>query len=269
MPKLTVLVDNQATIPGMSIQHGLSIWLESGASRILFDTGLDSIFMENALALDIQVTTATHLLLSHGHYDHTGGVPELLNQGAHPTLVIGPEAWNQRRSTHPIGINWSPEILGDLTVIINRNAYNIEPGIIAINIGSRSDVALKHLKLQRLVDGQWEPDTFPDEQILILRTTEGLVVITGCTHCGVDALISCVERSAGDTPIYAIIGGLHLFESTHESIMETAEKLRDIKHVWVNHCTGPKSFNKLREILGAQIEWAGAGFSAILPPLIL
>jgi 7,8-dihydropterin-6-yl-methyl-4-(beta-D-ribofuranosyl)aminobenzene 5'-phosphate synthase len=268
MLKLTVLIDNQISISDLSSQHGLSIWLESGESRILFDTGLDSMFMKNAQALDIEVITATHLLLSHGHYDHTGGVPELLNQGAHPTLVIGPEAWFQRKSTHPIGIRWCQEILEDLNVIINQNAYNIEPGIIAANIGSRPDAALRHLKLQRFVDGHWEPDTFPDEQILILQTTEGLVVITGCTHCGVDALINFIKMIAGNTPIYALIGGLHLFESTHEDIQAVAEKLRSIKHIWTNHCTGPKSFAKLQEILGPQIEWAGAGFHTELPPLI-
>jgi 7,8-dihydropterin-6-yl-methyl-4-(beta-D-ribofuranosyl)aminobenzene 5'-phosphate synthase len=94
------------------------------------------------------------------------------------------------------------------------------------------------------------------------------VVITGCTHCGVDALINFIKMIAGNTPIYALIGGLHLFEYTHEDIQAVAGKLRSIKHIWTNHCTGPKPFEKLREILGSQVEWAGAGFQTELPPLI-
>lgn len=268
MPKLIVLIDNETLYPNLSIQHGLSIWLETGTSEILFDTGMDSTFMHNARALGVKVTTASHLVLSHGHYDHTGGVPSLLENGARPTLLIGPEAWTQRRSSHPIGIPWSQESLGDLPVIINRDTYNIEPGISAVNVGSTHDAALRHPQLQRFVDGHWEPDTFPDEQILMLKTTEGIVAITGCTHCGVDSLLYCMKNTAGDTPIYAIIGGLHLGKSSQEDILMVAEKLRDIKHVWVNHCTGSEAFRLLRNTLGSKVEWAGAGYRAELPPLI-
>ena len=269
MPKLTVLTDNATSDQRLSSQHGLSLWLEADSSRVLFDTGRDELFLENARVLGIPVSTPTHLVLSHGHYDHAGGVPALLEQGSRPQVIVGPDAWARRRSSHPIGIPWPQELLGDLPISVNHDSLRVEPGIIAANVGGTRDAAARHPGLQRSVNGHWEPDTFPDEQILVMHTVEGLVVITGCTHCGVDALIRCVRRTAGDTPVYAIIGGLHLGASPREGILDAAVQLRDIEHVWVNHCTGTTAYSILCETLGPRVEWAGAGFQATLPPMDL
>lgn len=269
MPKLTVLIDNEASSPTLSTQRGLSIWIETDSSKMLFDTGQDGLFLANAQALGAPVADAAHVILSHGHYDHTGGVPALLGQGSRPQVIVGPDAWTMRRSSHTIGIPWPQESLGDLPLVVNRDTYRIQPGIAAVNIGGTHDAGDRHPQLQRRTDGRWEPDTFPDEQILVLHTVEGLVVITGCTHCGADALIRCVRHTAGDTPVYALIGGLHLGASPHGEILRTAEQLRDIGHFWVNHCTGSEAFGVLKSALGPQVEWAGAGFEATLPPLDL
>lgn len=268
MPNLTVLVDNEVSNSTLGRQHGLSIWIETGSSNVLFDTGQDELFLKNADILGVPITDTTHLVLSHGHYDHTGGVPDMLDIGTCPQVIVGPEAWVQRQSSHPIGIPWPQDILPHQSLSINHDIFHIEPSVAVINIGGTSDPESRHPGLQRLVNGQWEPDPFPDEQIIVMQTIKGLVVITGCTHCGLSALISRVKNVSGGRNIHALIGGLHLVSSTREDILESAQLLQDIDCIWVNHCTGSEAFALLRDTLGPKIEWAGAGFHTELPPLI-
>lgn len=267
MPHIAVLIDNIATRPNLRSQHGLSIWIDAGDTKILFDTGINGLFLENAQTLEVPVGDVTHLVLSHGHYDHCGGVPFLLKTGVTPQVIIGPNAWVPRQSSHPIGIPWEKELLSDLSVVINEDTCEIGPQISVVNIGGISKGIARTPRLQRFVDGRWEPDIFPDEQMLMIRTTEGYVVVTGCTHCGTDVLIQYAKKIAGNIPIYALIGGLHLFESTPESINSMTKNLFDIKHLWVNHCTGLNALEMMKKVIGNKVEWAETGFHIEFPPL--
>jgi len=272
MPKITVLVDNETSDARLACQHGLSIWLETDRSRILFDTGQDGLFTRNARALDIPVETATHLVLSHGHYDHTGGVPSLIETGARPRVIIHADSWCRRRSihadgqAHPVGIPWRKELLSEhnLQVTVNRGIYCIEPGVYVISIGNFARLTARHPNLQRHIDGGWQPDTFPDEQILVLHTEHGLAVISGCTHSGIDTLLECVKAAIGDAPIYALLGGLHLGSVSEEGITRSAELLQDVRNVWVNRCTGGNACTALQGILGDSVQWMGAGAGRVL-----
>ncbi len=272
---LIVLIDNTSDRPDLHSQHGLSLWIETEDTAILVDTGQDASFLDNAAALGVDPHRANLLFVTHGHYDHTGGALALLAAGARPTVVAHPKAWEPRRSVREgetprsIGIPWPRDLLATYGLDVLNAADSVEllPGV--WNTGSIPNLTgtRPNPELQRTVGGNWEPDTFSDEHALVLRTVEGLVVVTGCCHTGLMNTLRAAQRVADTDDIYALVGGLHLHREPAAEVTALARSLETfgITHLWVNHCTGSAAFALLRERLGSRVLWAGTGFQAELP----
>jgi 7,8-dihydropterin-6-yl-methyl-4-(beta-D-ribofuranosyl)aminobenzene 5'-phosphate synthase len=274
---ITILMENHAESPMLLKQHGLSIWLEIEKHRILFDTGQNGKYIENADFLGISIEEASHLFISHGHYDHTGGVPALFERGGKPVVIVHPGAWIPRRSLQDgdkheksIGVPWKRESFGNNhDYLLVEESFQFLKGI--WTTGSIYEFSLKqkgiNKNLQRFEKNQWITDYFPDEQALILDTVDGLLIVTGCTHTGIFQLLDCAVKITGKTGIYAVVGGLHLYGLEKDQVKKIAERLKDynIQHLWVNHCTGEKAFEILKEELDIDVKWAGGGFKAEIP----
>lgn len=275
---LTVLIENTSNRPGLHSQHGLSLWIEAGDAAILVDSGQDAAFLSNSALLGVDLHRTDLLFLTHGHYDHTGGVPAVLSGGIRPRVVVHPRAWETRRSLRQgetprdVGIPWPRELLTTSGLAVQEAATAVEllPGVWSTGTISNLTGHRTSPELQRARAGGWEPDMFPDEQALILRTVEGLVVVTGCCHTGVVNTLRMAQQVTGTDTIYALVGGLHLHRAPTADVAALAGSLAafGIPHLWVNHCTGSDAFTVLRKRLGPCVAWAGTGFRAELPPLL-
>ncbi|PLY12680.1 MAG: hypothetical protein C0624_00480 [Desulfuromonas sp.] len=273
--KLTVIADNHTNREDLTTQHGLSIWIEHAGKKIVFDTGSDSSWLANAKTLGLDPLEADMLFLSHGHWDHGGGVPALLEAGWRGTLVAHREAWRDKRAVaggeaeRNTGLSWQRFIVerhGAKVEAIDESRQLFSGAWTTGRIPGDHPVPAAP-GLQAHIDGVWQAEDFRDEQTLVLETSKGLVVVTGCCHRGVRNTLETVRKMTGRNDIFALIGGLHQKDEPRDRCQELAQWLRDsgLQRVWANHCTGLHPFAQMQEVLGDDLVWAKAGMVIEIP----
>jgi 7,8-dihydropterin-6-yl-methyl-4-(beta-D-ribofuranosyl)aminobenzene 5'-phosphate synthase len=228
--RITVLVDNQAA-NGLLIEHGLSLWVETPELNLLFDTGQGGVLSANAEALGVDLSQADNLVLSHGHYDHSGGVAQVLNGSsrvevhAHPGVV-------QRRYSVRDGqarlISMPPESKAALDRLPGERLHWVsKPTWITETIGITGPIERQTLFEDTggpfFVDPEGRrADPIEDDLALWLRTAAGLVVCAGCCHAGLINTLFQIQRLDPGHPIQAVIGGFHLVSAAAERLAQTA-----------------------------------------------
>ena len=219
--KVTILTENTVSRRGLLAEHGLSVLIEAGNRRILFDTGQSGVYLHNAQKLGISLEGLDGIVLSHGHYDHTGGLPEFPAAADCPVFLSEKaleDKWCLEKNGGParwIGIPWREEsgdgrIPGRLTFTAEKE--EIFPDIYVL--GGITSTVLEEAARDNLFrirrDGQFIPDRMEDEQLLILRTARGLAVFAGCAHAGI---LSCLEKVRTSFPgekCFFLLAGMHL-----------------------------------------------------------
>lgn len=239
--KLTILVDNHTRTGEYYLgEPGLCYYIEDEEERFLFDTGFSGIFADNARKLGIDLSTLDTLVFSHGHNDHTGGLPRFLELNRQPSLKIiaHPDAF--RPKTHfdgrPCGCPISEEDLANrAALVLTKEPYKVTEHITFMGeIGHYHDFET-HPALGRM---DHEEDFMKDDSALVYQTDQGICIITGCSHSGICNIIEEAKQITKDDRILGVIGGFHLFKADDRA-EQTLSYFKDngIEILYPCHCT--------------------------------
>jgi len=247
--RITTLSENTAGMGEFLGEWGLSILLETGDTTILFDCGKSISAVHNADTLKVDLTRVTKIVLSHGHYDHTGGLRDVLRRmGKEVEIIAHPDIWQPkyaRRKNEPdryIGVPFQRNELESLGATFNLTR---QPIYLIDNITTTGEVPMV-TDFERIDEGlfireesSWQPDKLLDDQALVIKTAVGLVVILGCAHRGMINTLDHARELTGIDKILAVIGGSHLMGVSDERLWQTIDALRELKiqKLGLCHCT--------------------------------
>lgn len=246
--KITTLSENTANY-GVLGEWGLSILVEADGNKILMDTGMGISTVYNADHMGIDLTGISTIVLSHGHVDHTGGLPNVLKKIKGATVIAHADIWTPKyvqRSKddfHYIGMPFTRKELESYGASF---IFSDKPVFISEHITTTGEIEMltdyEQIDGNMFVkdDGRMLPDKLADDLALVIDTEYGLVIILGCAHCGLINNIRHAQKITGKEHIYAVIGGTHLFSANEERIRRTVADLKDmgIQKLGVSHCTG-------------------------------
>ncbi|NPU85193.1 MAG: MBL fold metallo-hydrolase [Syntrophaceae bacterium] len=257
---ITILVDNR-TIPGLTAEHGLSLWIETAGRRFLFDTGQGGALVPNASTLGIDLAGTDTLVLSHGHYDHTGGIPRVLQAAGQVEAYCHPGVASPRygvRSGAARPIHMPRQSVTSLEGLpVNRVHWVRQPVSLSENVGLTGEIPREHPFEDTGGPFYLDPegrfaDSIDDDLALWIRTDGGLVVCVGCCHAGLLNTLHYIQRLNGGMRIRAVIGGFHLLNAGRERLDWTVSALLslDPDRVIPCHCTGEHASAVLLDALG-------------------
>jgi 7,8-dihydropterin-6-yl-methyl-4-(beta-D-ribofuranosyl)aminobenzene 5'-phosphate synthase len=247
--RITVLADNTASGPGLLAEHGIAFWVEIDRYRVLFDTGQGLVLATNAHNLGLPIHQADAIVLSHGHYDHTGGLAEALKTNrrvrayAHPAAFAPKYARKADGFAREIGIPHAAERA--VRALDNRLVYTDRPTPVVDRLTVTGQVPrltdFEDVGGPFFLDRACERrDPLEDDQSVFVETAEGTVVLLGCAHSGVINTLRYIRQLTANRPIRALVGGMHLVAASPERIARTIEELRrlGVQQLASGHCTG-------------------------------
>jgi 7,8-dihydropterin-6-yl-methyl-4-(beta-D-ribofuranosyl)aminobenzene 5'-phosphate synthase len=278
--KITTLSENTAGLGGFLGflgEWGLSVLVETEDLSLLLDAGNSISASHNADILGVNLSRISRIILSHGHFDHTGGLPHLLRKMrkeieiiAHPAVWADTYSSREGQQRRYIGIPYRRPELESLGA---RFKLSEKPVRISDRIMTTGEIPMvtefEKIEPYLLVkdDSGFHPDQLLDDQALIITTEAGLVVILGCAHRGIINTLYHAQRLTGVTKIHTVLGGCHLMDASNERIRLTIMALRDmgVEKLGVSHCTGLPAACLMAQEFGDRFFFNNAGTVINLP----
>lgn len=267
--KIVNLMEDTEGTQGCIYEHGLSFYIETKKHKLLLDTGASAATLANAEKLGIDLTQVDTVILSHGHYDHSGGIMAFAK--INPTAKIylqqsaGYDYYNLKDNKEKyIGIDKAILELPQVQ-ILDGNLRIDEELFLFTNVTGRKYWAKSNLLLKRKVDGEFVQDMFDHEQCLVITEDNQHVLLSGCAHNGI---LNILEAYAGyfDKEPSMVISGFHLMkkgtydEEEVQTIQETAKELQKMHTVfYTGHCTGLEAFAIMKEMMQEQLIFVHSG----------
>lgn len=269
---IKTLLENEAISDEFLTEHGLSLYIETNNRNILFDTGETNKFIMNAKTLDVNLREVDMAILSHGHYDHGGGILDFLDMNQDAFVYIRKGAFT------PHGAIEDDKEISDAGIdikikensrikIVEEDIYFDDDLILFSHIDGKDFVPAGNDTLLMKKDQFWEKDDFRHEQNLIIREGRNRVLIVGCSHRGIVNILDQAQKIS-DFPITHVLGGFHLYDlnindsEDMDFLKDVAARLLDSKAIfYTGHCTGRDQYYKLKEIMGDRINQLSTGVS--------
>lgn len=269
--RLTVLCENSVGRPNGTIgEHGFSCFIETPTRNLLFDTGNGAGILRNSDVLGRSLASVQTVILSHGHYDHSGGLTDVLGRTgpidvvAHPG-IFAERYWVGEHERRAIGIPVTRahfEALG-ARFLMQRHFCEVVPGVFfSGEIPRNSPFETGDPHLMSMSDaGTLIADPFPDDACLVIESAKGPIVLLGCAHAGLVNTLQQVKAITGYDRFYAVIGGTHLAPASDEQFAGTVRALRafGVERIGVSHCTGLPRAAQLHAEFGGRFFFASVG----------
>ena len=278
--RITTLVENTVSWANLLGEWGLSMFVETDDFVFLSDAGTTDAAAKNAIVLDVPLSNVEAITVSHGHFDHAGGLPFLFQLIRKGVQVIGhPAMWERKYAYHPgqqmcgydmgddyefIGVPYAQEELEKWGA---KFVMETSPVWLTDNIVTSGEVPMVtgyetiDPMLLVLEDGEYKPDPLADDLSTFIKTEKGLVAVLGCAHRGmVNHLLRGLELTGTDR-VYAVIGGTHLIAADSARIDKTIKALRDmgVQKIAASHCTGLRAACVLERAFGDDFVFNNAG----------
>jgi 7,8-dihydropterin-6-yl-methyl-4-(beta-D-ribofuranosyl)aminobenzene 5'-phosphate synthase len=270
MKTITCIVDDtvqrRSTFWG---EHGLSFHIQTNQGCVLFDTGQTvSVLLHNMALLGSSLANINAVILSHAHYDHTGGLIPVLSHTAGLLLYAHPDLSRPRFALRDdkytsIGLHLTQAELAQLVDLRLSDApAEVLPGVWTTgDITERLEPEGRSSRHFVQAGDGWQPDPYRDDMSLVLETREGVVVVCGCCHAGLLNTLAHVHRTF-QRPIVAVLGGTHLMDADEAHLQHVVGELRDTygsSRLYLNHCTGERAYVALVNAFGDRVQPCPAG----------
>lgn len=269
--KFSFLVENKTDNPGIMAEHGLSIYIEACGKKILFDAGATELALVNAKKMGIDLSDTDFAVVSHGHYDHTGGFPGFCRMNEKAPVYIHKNAFREsygmskgKLEGKNDGIRWSDS---DKKQMQGRLIYTEGPVWISDDMCVTGTVNCEEGFIPtekfyyRDENGEITEDDMSHEQCLVIRQPEGLYIFSGCSHRGIISAVNTCKSMFPGEQAAAVIAGMHLYSASDDDRKRIVDMIADenLRCVMPVHCTGIKAICDLKTRLGDSCVIATAG----------
>ncbi len=267
--RIVNLIENIKGNPECDFEHGLSLYVETQKHKLLMDTGCSDKFLENAKRLSVQLENVDSVVLSHGHYDHGGGLLDFTKINSHARIYVRENAFldfyhGKDENKRYIGLDKRISNLAQLYYVSGNMRMDKELFLFT-NVTSRILWPSSNLELTVEKDGVLVQDDFSHEQYLVISQNGKNILISGCAHNGILNILEKYHQIFSKNPD-VVISGFHMMKKSGykqediDLIEKTAWKLKDYRtKFYTCHCTGEEPYERMKRILGEQIDYVKSG----------
>ena len=261
------------------IQHGLSFYIETAHHKVLMDTGASGLFLKNAKRLGVDLGQVDTVIISHGHYDHGGGVLAFAQQYPDAKIYLQKSAFENYYSIHsdreePRNIGLDPEIQKLPQVVLLDGNYRIDQELFLFSdIEKIHPLPSANRALKQQTPDGLIPDIFRHEQCLVIHQLNLNVLLSGCAHNGIRNILERYRELYKRDPDY-VISGFHMMKkygytrSDYSEIVHTAYALKNTAATFYTcHCTGTRPYGIMKNIMGRQLQYIHCGDTVNLKPV--
>ncbi len=270
--KVTCLMENESGREGCLAEHGLSMYIESAGHRVLMDAGQSDLFLHNAAVLGIDLRQADTAVLSHGHYDHGGGLQAFCAVNQQAKIYARREvfgAYYSLRNEQEKYIGLSPELKDSDRFVLCDGDMRIDDTLFLFSdIGTGRGIPSANQRLKKKENGILKADDFRHEQCLVISENGKKYLFSGCAHHGILNILDRFRDLFGDEPD-AVFSGFHMVKKSGYSeedmkmIVDTAHELAKLKtKFYTGHCTGDVPFQAMKAVMADQLHELHCGMTA-------
>ena len=249
--KLVTLMENTTCREELCCEHGLSLYLETGEHKILFDAGQSDAFAANAEKLGVDLERVDFAVLSHGHYDHSGGLEKFLELNGTAPVYVSAWAFESHYNAAGKYLGMDPSLQQSSRIRFVAEKTELAAGITLLRLET---VPMDTAGLLTEENGERKPDDFRHEQYLLLEEHGKRILISGCSHKGIMQIVDAFRPDI-------LIGGFHFMKIRDpEKLAEAANRLLAYETVYyTGHCTGQEQYDYLKSLMGENLHYLATG----------